>query len=164
MARSFSFRTWDDYFIPGTHVLRNRFTSPGHPHGETEPAVLKLLEEGAAAVRLVELGTNPIEGRFDYDHFKAMHRHIFQDVYEWAGQERVAPTNGWMSKDGHRYYPAGPVLSSAALQEFRKLAAANYLRGLDHSTFVAGLAESWGELNTGGSALLGEELIGAHDE
>ncbi len=24
-----------------------------------------------------------------YDGFKSIHRHLFQDVYEWAGQERT---------------------------------------------------------------------------
>ena len=56
MARSGSFRTWDDYFIPGTSVLRNKFTSPGHPYGEPDPAKLKVLEEIATAVRIIELG------------------------------------------------------------------------------------------------------------
>ncbi|MCG7304138.1 hypothetical protein MHJ63_02395 [Pseudoglutamicibacter albus] len=31
MARNTTFRTWDDYFIPGTSVLRNKFTAPGKP-------------------------------------------------------------------------------------------------------------------------------------
>src|SRR5690625_6344887 len=28
------FRAWDDYFIPGTGVLRNKFTTPDTPYGE----------------------------------------------------------------------------------------------------------------------------------
>ena len=31
MPRGATFRTWDDYFIPGTSVLRNKFTAPGKP-------------------------------------------------------------------------------------------------------------------------------------
>lgn len=31
---------------------------------------------------------------------KAIHRYIFQDVYEWAGQERVAPVGEFMVKTG----------------------------------------------------------------
>lgn len=141
-----AFRTWDDYYIAGTTVLRNRFTGPGTPYGEPDPGRLKQLEEVATAVRLQELFDDPIQGRFDYDHMKAIHRHVFQDVYDWAGEERVGPA-GFMSKEGHSYYPAGPALTEAAEAEFRKLVAKDHLRGLDQKGFVRGLAESWGELN-----------------
>lgn len=133
------FRAWDDYFIPGTSVLRNRFN-------ETDLERLKAKEEFAAAVRLDELAGTPMPGRFDYDHMKAIHRHIFQDVYEWAGEERVGPV-GFMSKDGHSYYPAGPALTEAAHAEYAKLAEKDLLRGLAKGEFVDELAERWGEMN-----------------
>jgi len=95
---------------------------------------------------------------------KAIHRYIFQDVYEWAGQERVGPVGSFMTKMGpdvvhypigdpaapqvpYQYYPAGPVLTAAAEEQYRRLAAKDLLRGLDHSTFTRELAEVWGELN-----------------
>lgn len=146
MARRPVFRTWDDYFIPGTSVLRNKFTAPGKPYGEDDPDKLRALEEGAAAIRLAELAAHPIEGRFDYDHMKAIHGYIFQDVYEWAGQERVAPAT-FMTKDGHLYYPAGTALTAAAEAQHATLADKNLLRDLDPQSFVSELAESWGEVN-----------------
>jgi cell filamentation protein len=81
-------------------VLRNKFTGPGKPYGETDPAKLTKLEEFYAKSRLAELADRPIRGRFDYEHRKAIHRRIFQDVYEWAGQERVAPVGEFMTKAG----------------------------------------------------------------
>ncbi len=147
MPRATTFRTWDDYFIPGTSVLRNKFTAPGKPYGETDPDKLRTLEEAYAHSRVQELAETPIEGRFDYDHMKAIHGHIFQDVYEWAGQERVAPVGQFMTKDGHAYYGAGPHLTAAAEAEYAKLASKNYLRGLEPAEFVDQLAESWGEVN-----------------
>ncbi|PPG23332.1 Fic/DOC family protein [Rathayibacter toxicus] len=146
MARSSGFRTWDDYFIPGTSVLRNKFVTVDKPYGETDPTILRTLEERMSAVRIAELRAHPIEGRFDYDHMKAIHRAIFQDVYDWAGQERVAPTDR-MTKDGHAYYSAGPALTAAAEAEYAKLASKDYLRGLQPKEFVDELAESWGEVN-----------------
>lgn len=133
------FRAWDDYFIPGTTVLRNKFN-------ETDPAQLSAKEELAAQIRLVELAADPVSATFDYDHMKAIHRHIFQDVYEWAGEERVGPV-GFMSKEGHSYYPGGPSLTAAAEAEYAKLARKDLLRGLDKGQFVDELAERWGELN-----------------
>lgn len=146
MARGTSFRTWDDYFIPGTSVLRNKFTGPGKPYGETDPEKLRTIEELLTRDRIVELAARPIAGRFDYAHMKAIHGHIFQDVYEWAGQERVAPAD-FMTKDGHAYYPAGLSLTAAAEAEYAKLAGKDLLRGLSEAEFVDELAESWGEVN-----------------
>lgn len=163
MARQV-FRTWEDYFIPGTSVLRNKFTTPGNPYGEPDAVKLRFLEEGYASSRILELAQTPIQGNFDYAHMKAIHHHIFQDVYEWAGQERVAPLGTFMVKSGpdvvhyplgdptapqmsYQYYPAGPVLGQAANEQYRRLSKMDLLRGLDHETFVAELAEIWGELN-----------------
>lgn len=139
--------SWDDYFIPGTFVLRNKFTGPGKPYGEPDGSVLMILEEAATALRLRELFEDPVVGRFDYDHMKAVHYHIFQDVYEWAGQERTAPTEGPMFKAGHAYYRAGPQLATAAEAEYAKIAASGYLQGLGREAFVIELTERWGELN-----------------
>ncbi len=147
MPRRSTFRTWDDYFIPGTSVLRNKFTGPGRPHGEVDGIVLTQLEEAATALRTGELADEPIDGVFDYPHMKAIHRHIFQDVYDWAGEERVAPVGSFMPKDGHSYYPAGPTLTEAAEAQYRQLAAKDLLRGLERPDFVHELAEIWGELN-----------------
>ena len=142
-----TFRTWDDYFIPGTTVLRNLLTGPGKPYGETDPVKLRVMEEAITAVRIRELHEKPIAGRFDYAHMKAIHLAIFQDVYAWAGQERVAPVGKRMTKDGHAYYPAGPSLAEAAESEYAELARKDHLRGLGPEEFVEELAESWGELN-----------------
>ena len=164
MPGLYTFRTWDDYFIPGTSVLRNKFIAPGKPFGEPDAATLKRLEEAMTAQRLGELTAAPIQGRFDYAHMKAIHGYIFQDVYEWAGQARVAPTHGPMTKMGpdvvsyavgdpsapwrsYSYYPAGPAMESAAEAQYAKLAGKNLLQGLDHETFVRELGEIWGELN-----------------
>jgi len=133
------FKAWDDYFISGSTVLKNRYNF-------TDAVELEKKEEFAASVRLDQMTLNPIQGKFDYDHMKAIHGHIFQDVYEWAGQERVGP-DGFMSKAGHSYYPGGEALTDAANAQYRKLAGKHLLRGLDKTAFVHELAESWGELN-----------------
>lgn len=113
-------RDWTDYFYPetidprtGQGVLRNNF-------GERDPEQLRRKEEARTKLRLAELSQHPIEpagGRFDFEHMKAIHRHIFQDVYEWAGEARTAPWMDHMTKTGsnvlggtepiaYAYYPA----------------------------------------------------------
>ena len=102
----------------------------------------------------------PLLGHFDYEHMKAIHRHIFQDTFAWAGQERSAPMGGPMIKFGpdvsafpdfdprdysvpHEYAPAGRQLTEAATHEYALLQEADYLRGLALSEFVDNLALRW---------------------
>ncbi|KTS14353.1 hypothetical protein RSA3_00110 [Microbacterium testaceum] len=46
--------------------------------GESDQSKLTAMEEAITAVRLGELRENPIAGRFDYEHMKAIHKHVFQ--------------------------------------------------------------------------------------
>ena len=69
----------DDYVYPGTTVLRNKA-------GIQDQAALDAFEADATAVRMLELLEQPIPGTYDFAHLCAMHRHLFQDVYEWAGE------------------------------------------------------------------------------
>lgn len=153
-------RTWDDYLIPGTQTLRNKFTSPGNPFGEPDPVLLGMLENTFTGVRLTELAASPIPGRFDYDHMKAIHHHIFQDVYEWAGEEREVtmvkaapdvvnypPGDPAAPLVNYPYVAAGPGLSKAADTVYASLNAHNLTRGLKASEFIPQLAEHWGVLN-----------------
>jgi len=52
-------------------------------------AQLRLAEAAATAVRLSELEAQSVAGRFDLAHLQAIHHHIFQDVYSWAGELRT---------------------------------------------------------------------------
>lgn len=70
------------YVYPGTSVLRNL-------RDIRDPKVLAELEADATTRRLKELQSKPLNGSFDAKHLKAIHRHIFQDVYAWAGQFRT---------------------------------------------------------------------------
>ena len=71
----------DVYKYPGEDVLKNRFDC----HDAKELMVLETLSTGA---NLAYLQLHPINGNFDFKHLKDIHRFIFQDVYEWAGQIR----------------------------------------------------------------------------
>ena len=124
---------WESYFIPGTKVLKNRL-------GLDDAEELRILEEKLVFLRITELESAPVEGAFDYAHFKAIHRHLFQDVYDWAGEERTAPTDQFMIKAGHAYYPAGPEMTKAAEKLFAGLAKDDFLRGLEIDEFVTKLA------------------------
>jgi fido (protein-threonine AMPylation protein) len=70
-----------DFTIPGTGVFRNKL-------GITDPAVLSRAATESTTLRLAELQATPVRGGFDATHLQAIHRHIFQDLYDWAGELR----------------------------------------------------------------------------
>ncbi|GHD20994.1 Fic/DOC family protein [Tianweitania populi] len=78
-------------------VLRNKF-------GIETRSELRTAEYRVAAFRIIEIeeGFGP-KGNFDAAHLKAIHGHIFQDVYEWAGHTR----NESSVVDGERVQPIG---------------------------------------------------------
>jgi cell filamentation protein len=72
----------DSYVYPGTSVLRNlRDIRDAGQFGKFEAV--------ATVRRTIEVEHEPIEGRFDARHLQAIHHHIFQDVFEWAGEFRT---------------------------------------------------------------------------
>jgi cell filamentation protein len=125
----------DPYLYPGTSVLKNL-------RGLTDPDLLARFEARRTHRRIAELIDAPIAGSFDLAHLKAIHRHIFQDVYEWAGQFRMVN----ISKGGHLFGLAA-FLEPALRQTVEKLAAENYLVDLDAALFAGRAAWFLGELN-----------------
>lgn len=69
------------YCYPNSDVLINKL-------GIQEQEKLSVFERKLTMLRLLEIIDKPIKGNFDFAHLKAIHKYIFQDVYEWAGEVR----------------------------------------------------------------------------
>jgi len=81
-------------------------------------------------------------GTLDFTHYKSIHHHLFQDVYEWAGQIRTVR----ISKGGNPFCFPENIENQAAIL-FDDLRAANYLQNLDAGTFSGKAAHFVAELN-----------------
>ena len=81
------------YTDPKTGLLRNL-------QDITDPDVLLFVESGAVIKRLQELYENPMKIK-GIDSLFEIHRHLFQDVYVWAGKKRTVE----ISKDGKQFFP-----------------------------------------------------------
>jgi cell filamentation protein len=81
------------YTDPNTGLLRNL-------QGITDPEVLLFVESGAVTKRLQELYQTPIKIK-GVDSLFEIHRHLFQDIYSWAGKKRTVE----ISKDGKQFFP-----------------------------------------------------------
>ena len=71
----------DPYTYPNG-VLKNK-------HYIQDEKLLEELERITVATRIVQLRENPIKGNFDLAHLRKIHRHLFQDIYDWAGKIRT---------------------------------------------------------------------------
>lgn len=46
-------------------------------------------ERAYTSARQAQLNKAPIKGNYDFDHLKAIHKYLFQDIYFWAGNGRA---------------------------------------------------------------------------
>ena len=125
----------DPYLDPATGVLKNRL-------GIADEATLEQTEAAFVATRSYELSQTPLKGRFDLAHLQAIHRYLFGDLYEWAGQLRTID----ISKGGNRFAHHARI-ESAAAPIFQQLAKENHLAGLGPDAFSDRAAYYLGELN-----------------
>ena len=117
----------DPYCYPGTTVLINRL-------GATDQSILDAFEAEMTSQRATEPLPN---GRLSYSHYRAIHRHFFQDVYAWAGRIRTVR----MSKGSSEFrYPEN--IDREMRRLFGRLTAQKHLRGLDARKFAEGRALS----------------------
>src|SRR5713101_1064229 len=125
----------DPYTYPGTSVLRNL-------RGIRDTRILARYEAESTTRRIAELINAPVPGRFDIDHLKAIHKHVFQDVYSWAGEFRTVN----ISKGGQLFGVAAFV--EPALRDLLKqLPGENYLREIDAELFAARAGFYLSEIN-----------------
>ena len=66
----------------------------------TDPDDFLFFESGVVAKRIQELYEKPIRIK-GADSLLSVHRHLFQDVYSWAGKRRVVE----ISKAGKQFFP-----------------------------------------------------------
>lgn len=125
----------DCYIDPASGVMRNIL-------GVTDQNELARVEAALVAVRTQELATRPIVGNFDLAHLRAIHRHLFGDIYPWAGEIRTVD----ISKGGSRFASYHQI-EGYAPQITRPLAREQFLRPLQPQVFSQRAAHYLGELN-----------------
>jgi cell filamentation protein len=125
----------DPYVYPGTTVLKN---IPGIRNQE----ILDRFEADRVGQRSLELIERPLSGLFDIEHLQGIHRYLFQDVYEWAGDFRTVDI-----AKGDSYFAHVPYIESTLKGLFGELSEERHLRGLNQERFASRLAQILGTLN-----------------
>ena len=122
----------DPYVYPGTDVLKNKL-------GIRNGAELDRFERLATTQRARE---GIPRGNFDFAHLRAIHKHLFQDVYDWAGQVRTVEISKGQSQFQFRQY-----IETGMADVHRRLTQSDFLRNLDREIFAAKAAEIIGDVN-----------------
>jgi len=131
----------DPYLYPGTDVLRN---VPGLRDSEQ----LAAFEAFHTAARAYELLQNPIAGGYDATHLKAIHKHVFQNVFTWAGEFRTTALGKaeYFGQPPSWFTPPG-LLEREADRIFEWLHRADLLRGLPRVEFARQAAQLLAAVN-----------------
>ena len=83
----------NSYIDPKSGLLRNILDI-------TDSEVLLFVESSTVTKRLQEFYENPIKIK-GIESLLLIHKHLFQDIYLWAGQKRTVE----ISKDGKQFFP-----------------------------------------------------------
>lgn len=125
----------DPYIDKNTGILKNLV-------GASTQDALDQKEAEYSNARLAQLEGKPLKGKFDLKHMQALHKHIFQDVYAFAGKTRFVD----IVKNNTRFAYNGAIESS-----FQKLSdelkKENYLKGTSPEKFAQRAAYYLGEIN-----------------
>lgn len=122
----------DPYCYPGTSVLKNKLEL-------RKQADLDKFEAEISFQR----STEPLPaGKLTYSHYCAIHKHLFQDVYTWAGKPRTVR----IAKGGSMFcYPES--IDREAKKLFKQLVEAKYFKGLTPQKFSEAAAHFLADLN-----------------
>lgn len=122
----------DPYCYPGTTVLKNKL----------KLKTQKELDEFEAEITAQRAEEPLPAGNLTYPHYRAIHKHLFQDVYDWAGKIRTVR----ISKGGSMFcYPESIDREMSKL--FSTLAGQQRLKGTTPDKFATKAAHFLAELN-----------------
>lgn len=122
------------YCYPQSKVLINKLEI-------TDPNEFFAAERDITAINILELQENPLPGCFDLKYLKDIHKFIFQDIYEWAGELRTVD----ISKGAK--FCLWQNIEYFATDIFNKLKKENYLINTSTQDYTKRIADYFGEIN-----------------
>ncbi len=139
-----------NYTLPDGETVKNKLGARSHEE-------LESVEVGPVVARHTEHLLDPrIPRTFDTSHLKAIHRQLFQDVYEWAGHTRdervplsdcTIATEPLLYRPGSKPFASGAQISEGLESLSTRLREAEYLRGLSRGEFATRAASVLATVN-----------------
>ena len=127
--------TGSDPYIDENGVLINK-------KGIKDEFELDRVERASSYMKALDLDRNPIKGKFDLKHLQDIHKHLFGDIYPFAGKIR----DGYLQKGqqdftmGYRIIPQAEIL-------FTQLKNEQFLKKTEPAKIAGRLAYYMGEIN-----------------
>ena len=118
-----------DGFYEGTTCLINKFDAK-------DEETLEALEAAITLEKIAELETNPIMNTFDIEHYKAIHRFLFEDLFDWAGEFRTVN----ISKKGTAFADCKQVEILLA-NCLKRLSDLNFFCGMPFNRFIDNIVD-----------------------
>jgi cell filamentation protein len=114
---------------------------------ERDRAVLRAREYIESGGRWQELKADPtlVDHTFDSAHVRAIHKHLFQDVYEWAGEYRTQNMQKQGTMRSFADVRTGEV--DRYLADVHRLVEGTEWGGLDRNEFATAAANVFAHLN-----------------
>lgn len=125
----------DRYVYPGTNVLKNRFNI-------SDAALLNRVERQLSGYAVSVLRSYGVTGNFTPAHLQSIHRSLFSDIYDWAGQFRDIQ----LYKGGTAFCVPDEIESSL-ITLHRNISRAEFYKDDSLDVLADGLAHTMAELN-----------------
>jgi len=79
---SYEYERDDFYCYPSSSILKNKLNI-------RDEATLNNAEREISGLRALQFVNNPFPEELDFSYIKKLHKFLFSDVYEWAGETRL---------------------------------------------------------------------------
>ena len=132
---SYSIDSITDNCYQGTTCLINKLNI-------RDEKQLNIVESHITLAKISILHQNPINGNFDFEHYKLIHKFIFEDLYDWAGIQRTVD----ISKKGTLFVKAENIDEIAEACFFR-LKNQNYFKHLGLEEFIEKITDFYCSTN-----------------
>lgn len=126
---SYSINSSADDCYEGTTCLINKMDI-------RDESILSTIEAEITAAKSAILSETPFKQGFSFDDYKAIHRFLFEDLYDWAGNVRTID----ISKKGTVFTSADNI-ENQGKRIFERLQAENYFLNLDFENFISNIVD-----------------------
>jgi len=132
---SYSITSSSDNCYPGTTVLVNNL-------GLRSQEALDQAEKIATSLRSVELESKGSNAPFSFAFYCSIHKHLFGDIYEWAGALRTVD----LSKKGTHFCRAEDIQQVGSAM-FSRLQKEKCFQNIPRGDYVLKISEFYHDLN-----------------
>lgn len=132
---AYSLDSISDGCYENTTVLINKFDI-------RDENQLNALEQSITSVLIAKASMDIPFENVDFEFYKSLHKYVFSDIYEWAGEIRKVN----ISKKGTNFCPVEKIEKNG-LRIFNNLHKANFLKALEGDEFIDKFVELYCELN-----------------